>query len=77
MQLENRIESALESPAPRAALARLMSALLELGHERDEIFAVLEAVRARLHAEGRAQEEDLILEAIDGFTGWCSPLPGE
>ena len=72
MDVHTRLESALHSGAPRARLQMLMSELLELGLERDEIFAALEAFRARLAQEGRAEDEDLIDEVIDGFTGWCN-----
>jgi hypothetical protein len=69
--IEPRLRSALESPSPRAALARLMSDLLEAGLEREEIFTALQSLAADLHAAGLYEQEDLILEALDGFTGWC------
>jgi hypothetical protein len=73
MQLEQRLEAALQSEAPRARLARLMGELLEQGLERDEIFTTLQTYSARLHAAGRLEHADLLLETLDGFTGWCSP----
>ena len=71
VDLFSRLESALSSPQPRAKLSTLMAEMLEQGLERDEIFGTLEHFRARLAADQRVEEEQLILEMIDGFTGWC------
>lgn len=71
VDIVSRLESALASPQPRAKLQTLMAEMLEQGLERDEIFGSLEHFRARLAAEERMEDEQLILEMIDGFTGWC------
>jgi hypothetical protein len=66
------LANALAGPNPRAQLQRLMNLWLENGGERDQILPALEAFRNRLAAEGRTADEELILEIMDGFTGWCS-----
>lgn len=66
-----RLEEALHAPAPRGQLQKLMAALLEKGYERGDLLPALEAYQSRLAREGRADDADLILEIIDGFTGWC------
>ena len=71
MDLDFRLESALSSAQPRAQLQLLMAEMLEHGLERDEIFGALEHFRAQLTEAGRGDEEQLILEMMDGFTGWC------
>ena len=70
--LAGRLEAALRSPKPRGQLQKLMSLLLEKGYERNDLIPALEAFQARLAAEGRAGDADLILEIIDGFTSWCA-----
>jgi hypothetical protein len=72
IELEALLETALRSSAPRSQLQRVMAYLLEQGLEREEIFALLEGCRARLLAERRTADEDLLEEMQDGFTGWCA-----
>ncbi len=72
MDLSNRLEAALHSDAPRARLQRLMGELLDKGYERDDLLPALETFRSGLAQAGRADDEDLILETIDGLTGWCN-----
>ncbi len=74
--LEPRLETALQTPTPRAGLQKLMNELLERGYERSDLLPALEAFHAHLARQNRSEEADLILEIIDGFTGWCRPLPG-
>lgn len=69
--LPDLLEKALRAQAPRGALQKVISYLLEIGLERDQLLPALDAFREKLAAEGRADEEDLILELVDGFTGWC------
>lgn len=69
--LVDRIEAALHTPQPRSALQKLMNALLEKGYERGDLLPTLEAYQASLAVQGRAEDADLILEIIDGLTGWC------
>lgn len=69
--LADRIETALQAPEPRGALQKLMNVLLEKGYERVDLLPALEGCQARLAQQGRAEDADLILEIIDGLTGWC------
>lgn len=71
MDLTPRLETALRGDHPRLALQRLLTNLLETGHERDEIVAGLEAFRQKLAEENRADDDMLILDLMDGFSGWC------
>lgn len=69
--LEIRLEAALRSPTPRAHLQQLMANLLDKGYERETLPA-LEDFRAKLAGLGRAEDEEFILEVLDGFTSWCN-----
>jgi hypothetical protein len=71
LDIHARLEAALAADKPRARLQILMAELLEHGLERDDIFGALESFQARLASEGREAERELILETMDGFTGWC------
>jgi hypothetical protein len=71
MEIQTQLEEALNAPQPRARLQALMAELLERGLERDEIFSALETCQLRLAETGRDADRELILEALDGFTGWC------
>ncbi len=71
-ELEDQLLEALAGPNPRAQLQHLMNLWLENGGERDQILPALDEFRAQLAQQGRTADEELILEIIDGFTGWCS-----
>ena len=69
--LSVRLDEALRGPSPRGQLQKLMRQLLEKGYERGDLLPALEAYQSLLEREGRADDAGLILEIIDGFTGWC------
>lgn len=71
MDLDPRLESALRDANPRLALQKLLAELLETGHERDEIVTGLEAFRRKLVEAQRMDDDELILDLMDGFNGWC------
>ena len=69
--ITGQLEEALRAPSPRGRLQKLMAQMLEKGYERGDLLPALEAFQARLEREGRDEDAGLILEIIDGFTGWC------
>ena len=69
--LSVRLDEALRAPSPRGQLQKLMRQLLEKGYERGDLLPALEAYQSLLEREGRVEDAGLILEIIDGFTGWC------
>jgi hypothetical protein len=46
---------------------------LAAGSQRVELQEELEELRLELRREGREADEDVVLEALDMLTGWCSP----
>ncbi len=71
MDLTDRLEAALHSGAPRARLQQLMAELLEKGYERDDLIPALQSFCDQLSQAGRTDDKDLILEIMEGFSGWC------
>lgn len=51
-----------------------MRDMIFAGTDRDLIFAKLEDLRLQFRSNGREQEEDMTLEAMDYFVGWCAPM---
>lgn len=47
----------------------LIKGLRKEGRTKDDLLSALQALRADVSDE----EEDIILEAMDFLTGWCSP----
>lgn len=68
-----RFEKALRSDAPLEALRSEIRELLEEGWSREALLRQLESDRSLLRSEGRSDDEDVLLEAMDFLTGWASP----
>jgi hypothetical protein len=66
-------QQAFGSPDPLRALRAIVQKQVEAGNDRTTLLAELERYRAVLRAEGRDQDEDLILEVMDFLVGWCHP----
>jgi hypothetical protein len=64
---------ALKAPQPLEAMRQLARDRLSQGSTRKEIREELEQLRVRLQAEDREADEDVVLDALDLVTGWCSP----
>lgn len=43
------------------------------GSERANVQRELEELYRELQNEGREEDEDVVMEALDLFTGWCNP----
>lgn len=66
MKLRQILSEAFEADRLHAELVRLRAE----GIDRETLMAELEAFHAELENE---TDQDLILEALDYFYGWCSP----
>ena len=73
MVVLERIERALRSARPYDELRAVASALLDEGDSDQQVYDLFETVRARLRAESREADEDIIMEVMDCLVGWCSP----
>ncbi|HEY8598603.1 MAG TPA: hypothetical protein VIL85_09245 [Thermomicrobiales bacterium] len=73
MQIDEQFDAALHSPQPLMQLRATVSALLDQDWTRDELLEQLELFRETLSTDGRDQDEDTVLEAMDFLVGWCSP----
>ena len=73
MQIDAQFDAALHSSQPLIQLRATISALLDQDWTRDELLTQLETFRVTLSADGRDQDEDTVLEAMDFLVGWCSP----
>lgn len=73
MQLDAQFDAALHTPEPLLRLRDTVRALLDQDWTRDELLAALETFRETLRTAGRDADEDIVLEAMDFVTGWCSP----
>jgi len=67
------IHAALRSDEPLDNLRRAVDGQLSAGVSREAINARLEVVRSELRAEGREDDEDVVLDVMDFVTGWSSP----
>jgi hypothetical protein len=67
------LETALKSPQPLSVLRDLIQDRLSQGQRLQDVQDELERLRARLVAEQRDADEDVVLEALDLLVGWCSP----
>ncbi len=68
-----RFEGALESERSLEALRSELRGLLDEGWSREALLRQLESDREILRSEGRSDEEDVLLEAMDFLSGWSSP----
>jgi hypothetical protein len=73
MPIDPSIQEALAGPDSLNKLLLLVKKLQSQGVSNDSILQLFEQVRQQLRAQGREQEEDLIMEVMDFLVGWCSP----
>ena len=73
MMCEEEIDRALRSQEPLKALRSLAQQFLAERHSTTEVINLFEEARERVRAAGREADEDLLLDAMDFLTGWCSP----
>ncbi len=73
MAITDAFHAALASDNQLGGLRRATELELWAGTPRDQILARLEELRADLRARGKDDEDDVVLEAMDFVTGWCSP----
>ena len=73
MEIDAGIESALKSPNPLDELRALIRTLLSQGRTPKSILNLFEQSRQQLRNAGRETDEDVVMEAMDFLTGWCSP----
>jgi hypothetical protein len=70
-----QLNDALRSPNPAQALRSTVSALVAQGRSQSELYDLLERLLLDLRARTDGSEacEDLVLDFMDGVTGWCHP----
>ncbi len=68
-----RFEQALRAENPLQALRSEIRSLLDEGWSREALLRQLESDRDVVRAEGRSDDEDVLLEAMDFLSGWASP----
>jgi hypothetical protein len=75
MKAEERLTSALRSPDAPRTLRSLVRDFSEEGRTKGEICELLERFVMRLRTEPGYQEtdEDVVLDVLDGLTGFCHP----
>jgi hypothetical protein len=73
MAITQDFYAALASEQPLERLRRTVARELESGVPRERLVAQLEDLRADLQANGREDDEDVVLEVMDFLTGWSSP----
>jgi hypothetical protein len=73
MQIEEQFSEALRSDQPTLRLRDVIIDLLAHGQTRDVIATELENYRNHLQDQGRSDDEDAVLDAMDFLQGWCSP----
>ena len=66
-------EQALAADRPLDCLSTLLRKRVASGESRETLLAELAGLRRALQLEGRDQDEDVVLEAMDFLTGFCSP----
>lgn len=64
---------ALHTAEPVTRVRALVGDELEHGVPRSEVLGQLESLRIELRGNGRAAEEDTVLEVMDFVSGWSSP----
>jgi hypothetical protein len=73
MDIDARIQSALMSSDPLAELRSLIKCLLSQGRTPEGVLKLFEEARQQLRSAGREADEDVVMDAMDFLTGWCSP----
>jgi hypothetical protein len=73
--IENeRCERALQAKEPEVALRARVLDLAKEGQKKEDLYALLENVVARLRASHAPEnQEDAVLNVMDALTGWCHP----
>jgi hypothetical protein len=52
----------------------LVKEMLAAGIERDTVYAALEQFRAELREADNEPAEDIVMDTMDCFHGWCAPV---
>jgi hypothetical protein len=73
MPLDPQILAALNSDDPFGQLRSLVRTLQSQGKDQAVILQLFEQARQQLRAEGRAHDEDVLMDVMDCLVGWCSP----
>lgn len=73
MDHSNRLLQALAADQPLQRLREEAQSLLAEGYDRETLLAQLERLRQRVRQDGRASDEDIILDVMDFLTGWRRP----
>jgi hypothetical protein len=71
--LERQVETALSAETARKMVRDAAKEALESGVPRDEVYARLEALRARFQDEGRDEAEEVVMDVMDLFEGHAHP----
>ncbi len=73
MSARERFEAALHSENPVLCLRNVVQDMVDKGRDQASLVAELEAFRTMLQAEGRDNDEDIVLDVMDFVVGFCSP----
>ena len=70
-----RLQTALQSPSPAQSVRGLVTSLAQEGHDKAEIYALLERclLDLRERPEHSETREEALLDVMDAVTGWCHP----
>jgi hypothetical protein len=83
MRVDERFETAFQSPDRVNALRDLVLELSRQGHTKAEIIKLFEEVLVQLREQEteREEDEDAVMDVLDFLVGWCRPharlLPDE
>ena len=73
MNIQDKLEAALQSEQPEDELQNLVVELHAQGNSQKEIYLMFEDFRDHLRRHNRESDEDKILDVMDVIVGWCSP----
>jgi hypothetical protein len=73
MTIEETVEEALRAVDPLGELRAVVLRLMSEGQDAESVLEMLEDKRRRLCEANRERDEDLVMDAMDFLTGWCSP----
>lgn len=73
MEHQSRFEAAIRASDAGQALRTLATDLSCEGYSRQAIYDLFEAFMLRLRDAGRAPEEEVVMDIMDGLMGWCHP----
>ena len=75
MNIQERIQVAVRSTKPGAALRALVDELTLEGRDKPSIINLLEefVVEQRTRPDFREADEEPVMEVLDALGGWCHP----